>query len=89
MLQLAEFHANAQVSVKSKKPSLKERKQKLLAFLQGTTLPLTFVYVGHEKKWPFILSQSDKGSANYFLKQRGMNQFVLGGQQNGVPCVDG
>ncbi|QHN78130.1 Histone-lysine N-methyltransferase [Arachis hypogaea] len=35
MLQLAEVHANAQVSVKPKKSSLKERKQKLLAFLQG------------------------------------------------------
>lgn len=57
MLQLAEFHANAQVSVKSKKPSLKERKQKLLAFLQGTTLPLTFVYVGHEKMAIHIISE--------------------------------
>lgn len=36
MLQLAEFHANALVSVKPKKPSLKERKQKLLTFLRGT-----------------------------------------------------
>ena len=36
MLQVAEFHANAVVSVKPKKPSFKERKQKLLTFLQGT-----------------------------------------------------
>lgn len=43
MLQLAEFHANALVSVKPKKPSLKERKQKLLAFLQGNLL-LLFLY---------------------------------------------
>lgn len=42
MLQLAEFHANALVSVKPKKPSLKERKQKLLAFLQGAHLLLPF-----------------------------------------------
>ncbi|KAG5031527.1 hypothetical protein JHK82_015131 [Glycine max] len=34
MLQLAEFHATAQVPAKPKKPSLKERKQKLLTFLQ-------------------------------------------------------
>ncbi|XP_054797371.1 histone-lysine N-methyltransferase ATX5 [Prosopis cineraria] len=40
MLQLAEFHANAQVSVKPKKPSLKERKQKLLAFLQEKYEPV-------------------------------------------------
>lgn len=36
MLQLAEFHENALVSVKPpKRPSIKERKQKLLTFLQG------------------------------------------------------
>ena len=35
MLQLAEFHATAQVPTKPKKPSLKERKHKLLTFLQG------------------------------------------------------
>ncbi|KAG4912201.1 hypothetical protein JHK84_052663 [Glycine max] len=35
MLQVAEFHANAVVSVKPKKPSFKERKQKLLTFLQA------------------------------------------------------
>lgn len=36
MLQLAEYHANASVPAKPpKKPSIKERKQKLLAFLQG------------------------------------------------------
>ncbi|MED6159547.1 Histone-lysine N-methyltransferase atx5, variant 3 [Stylosanthes scabra] len=40
MLQLAEVHANAQVSVKPKKPSLKERKQKLLAFLQEKYEPV-------------------------------------------------
>ncbi|KAK7293769.1 hypothetical protein RJT34_16642 [Clitoria ternatea] len=33
MLQLAEFHADAVVSVKPKKPSLKERKQRLLTLL--------------------------------------------------------
>ncbi|KAH1193268.1 Histone-lysine N-methyltransferase ATX4 [Glycine max] len=38
MLQVAEFHANAVVSVKPKKPSFKERKQKLLTFLQVTTV---------------------------------------------------
>lgn len=37
MLQLAEYHANTVVSAKPpKRPSMKERKQKLLAFLQGT-----------------------------------------------------
>ncbi|KAF4399099.1 hypothetical protein G4B88_023693 [Cannabis sativa] len=35
MLQLAEYHATALVSTKPKKPSMKERKHKLLAFLQG------------------------------------------------------
>ncbi|RDX68313.1 Histone-lysine N-methyltransferase ATX5, partial [Mucuna pruriens] len=40
MLQLAEFHATAQVSVKPKKPSLKERKQKLLTFLQEKYEPV-------------------------------------------------
>jgi hypothetical protein len=36
MLQLADYHENALVSVKPpKKPSIKERKQKLLTFLQG------------------------------------------------------
>ncbi|TKY55983.1 Histone-lysine N-methyltransferase ATX4 [Spatholobus suberectus] len=40
MLQLAEFHANAVVSVKPKKPSLKERKQKLLTFLQEKYEPV-------------------------------------------------
>lgn len=36
MLQLAEYHANTVVSAKPpKRPSMKERKQKLLAFLQG------------------------------------------------------
>lgn len=36
MLKVAECHAKTQVSVKPKKPSLKERKQKLLTFLKGT-----------------------------------------------------
>ncbi|KAL2318129.1 hypothetical protein Fmac_032005 [Flemingia macrophylla] len=40
MLQLADFHANAVVSVKPKKPSLKERKQKLLTFLQEKYEPV-------------------------------------------------
>ncbi|XP_020211355.1 histone-lysine N-methyltransferase ATX5 [Cajanus cajan] len=40
MLQLAEFHATAQVSAKPKKPSLKERKQKLLTFLQEKYEPV-------------------------------------------------
>ncbi|KAI4337961.1 hypothetical protein L6164_016322 [Bauhinia variegata] len=40
MLQLAEFHANALVSVKPKKPSSKERKQKLLTFLQEKYEPV-------------------------------------------------
>ncbi|XP_061345692.1 histone-lysine N-methyltransferase ATX4-like isoform X2 [Gastrolobium bilobum] len=40
MLQLAEFHANALVSVKPKKSSLKERKQKLLTFLQEKYEPV-------------------------------------------------
>ncbi|KAG5019196.1 hypothetical protein JHK87_015051 [Glycine soja] len=43
MLQLAEFHATAQVPAKPKKPSLKERKQKLLTFLQGGALKPTDV----------------------------------------------
>ncbi|PON72089.1 43kDa postsynaptic protein [Parasponia andersonii] len=44
MLQLAEYHATALVSVKPpKKPSMKERKQKLLAFLQGGALKPTDV----------------------------------------------
>ncbi|KAG4393156.1 hypothetical protein GLYMA_03G027950v4 [Glycine max] len=34
MLQLAEFHATSQVPAKPRKPSLKERKQKLHTFLQ-------------------------------------------------------
>ncbi|XP_015971544.1 histone-lysine N-methyltransferase ATX5 [Arachis duranensis] len=40
MLQLAEFHSNAVVSIKPKKPSLKERKQKLLTFLQEKYEPV-------------------------------------------------
>ncbi|XP_014518598.1 histone-lysine N-methyltransferase ATX5 [Vigna radiata var. radiata] len=40
MLQLAEFHAIAQVPAKPKKPSLKERKQKLLTFLQEKYEPV-------------------------------------------------
>jgi len=44
MLQLAEFHAIAQVPAKPKKPSLKERKQKLLTFLQGDLLLILFAY---------------------------------------------
>ncbi|CAJ1974389.1 unnamed protein product [Sphenostylis stenocarpa] len=40
MLQLAEFHAIAQVPTKPKKPSLKERKQKLLTFLQEKYEPV-------------------------------------------------
>ncbi|KAH1193273.1 Histone-lysine N-methyltransferase ATX5 [Glycine max] len=40
MLQVAEFHANAVVSVKPKKPSFKERKQKLLTFLQEKYEPV-------------------------------------------------
>ncbi|KAH1245539.1 Histone-lysine N-methyltransferase ATX4 [Glycine max] len=40
MLQLAEFHATAQVPAKPKKPSLKERKQKLLTFLQEKYEPV-------------------------------------------------
>lgn len=39
MLQLAEYHESALVSAKpAKRPSMKERKQKLLAFLQGKLL---------------------------------------------------
>ncbi|GKU89098.1 hypothetical protein SLEP1_g3287 [Rubroshorea leprosula] len=41
MLQLAEYHANATASVKPpKRPSIKERKQKLLAFLQEKYEPV-------------------------------------------------
>ncbi|KAE9608873.1 putative histone-lysine N-methyltransferase transcription regulator PHD family [Lupinus albus] len=40
MLKLAEFHAKAVVSVKPKKPSLKERKQKLLTFLREKYEPV-------------------------------------------------
>nr|XP_011470230.1 PREDICTED: histone-lysine N-methyltransferase ATX5 [Fragaria vesca subsp. vesca] len=41
MLQLAEFHENALVSVKPpKRPSIKERKQKLLTFLQEKYEPV-------------------------------------------------
>ncbi|KAF7816697.1 histone-lysine N-methyltransferase ATX5 [Senna tora] len=40
MLQLAEFHENALVSVKPRKPSLKERKRKLLTFLQEKYEPV-------------------------------------------------
>lgn len=35
MLQLAENHEKGLASTKPKRPSMKERKQKLLAFLQG------------------------------------------------------
>lgn len=45
MLQLAEFHANAVVSGKPKQPSLKDRKHKLLTFLQGTFQILPFLHV--------------------------------------------
>ncbi|EXB84230.1 Histone-lysine N-methyltransferase ATX5 [Morus notabilis] len=42
MLQLAEYHESALVSAKpAKRPSMKERKQKLLAFLQGGALKPT------------------------------------------------
>ncbi|XP_019417418.1 PREDICTED: histone-lysine N-methyltransferase ATX5-like [Lupinus angustifolius] len=40
MLKLAEFHAKAVVSVKPKKPSLKERKHKLLTFLREKYEPV-------------------------------------------------
>ncbi|XP_027353338.1 histone-lysine N-methyltransferase ATX5-like isoform X2 [Abrus precatorius] len=40
MLQLAEFHANAVASVKPKRPSLKEKKQKLLTLLQERYEPV-------------------------------------------------
>ncbi|KAM7273153.1 hypothetical protein ACFE04_027817 [Oxalis oulophora] len=43
MLQLAEYHANVQVSSKPKRPPIKERKQKLLTFLQGGALKPTDV----------------------------------------------
>lgn len=43
MLQLADYHENALISVKPpKKPSIKERKQKLLAFLQGIYVSLSY-----------------------------------------------
>ena len=43
MLQLADYHENALISVKPpKKPSIKERKQKLLAFLQGIYVSLNY-----------------------------------------------
>lgn len=39
MLQLAEYHESVVVSAKPpKRPSMKERKQKLLAFLRGMVL---------------------------------------------------
>ncbi|KEH35451.1 histone-lysine N-methyltransferase ATX5 isoform X2 [Medicago truncatula] len=40
MLKVAECHAKTQVSVKPKKPSLKERKQKLLTFLKEKYEPV-------------------------------------------------
>ncbi|KAG6715303.1 histone-lysine N-methyltransferase ATX4-like isoform X2 [Carya illinoinensis] len=40
MLQLADYHENAIVSVKTKKPSIKERKRKLLTFLQEKYEPV-------------------------------------------------
>lgn len=41
MLQLAEYHESALVSVKTpKKLSIKERKKKLLAFLQGINIAI-------------------------------------------------
>lgn len=43
MLQLADYHENALISVKPpKKPSIKERKQKLLTFLQGIYVSLSY-----------------------------------------------
>ena len=43
MLQLAEYHANATATTKPlKRPSIRERKQKLLAFLRGTLLGIEF-----------------------------------------------
>lgn len=55
MLQLTEYHANALVSVKPKKPSLRERKQKLLAFLQGALLLLPYVQHHNMMSLPDVL----------------------------------
>lgn len=45
MVQLAEYHASALVSAKPpKRPSIKERKQKLLAFLQGMVFFSNFFF---------------------------------------------
>lgn len=48
MLQLAEYHANAEVSVKPKKPSLKERKQRLLNFLQEKYEPVCAKWIQND-----------------------------------------
>ncbi|KAK8301195.1 hypothetical protein V6Z11_D04G003400 [Gossypium hirsutum] len=52
MLQLAEYHANATSSAKPpKRPSLRERKQKLLAFLQVIKFVVTEKYEPVRAKW--------------------------------------
>lgn len=66
MLQVAEFHANAQVSSKPKKPSLKERKQKLLAFLKGTFSSFPCCVTTLQYHEFARCSHSDNNTMNFF-----------------------
>lgn len=58
MLQVAEYHDNSFVAVNPpKRPSIRERRQKLLTFLQGIGLLLCIFNIGHDGSFSCICSR--------------------------------
>jgi branched-subunit amino acid transport protein AzlD len=87
MLQVAEYHANALVSAKPKKPSLKERKHKLLTFLKGTPFLLPCLHNFYMISIPHVLIAIMV--IQTFFWQRGMNLSMLSGLRSVALFVDG
>lgn len=58
MLKVAEYHDNGFVPVNPpKRPSIRERRQKLLTFLQGIALLLYIFNIGHDGSFSYICSR--------------------------------
>jgi len=85
MMKLAEFHANATAAKPPKRPSIKQRKQRLLSFLRGIkqfgsqNLSKTFCCVLRCLYW----------SVFFHYWQKSMSRSTWNGQPSDVQFADG
>lgn len=98
MLQVAECHDSSAAHVNPpKRPSIRERRQKLLTFLQGIALLLHIFNIGCDGSFShichsYILKAAPMNELISFilpLWQKNMSLFMQGGLQNDVLYVDG